>query len=175
MTGLGLIEQRAHLLAERRNLLADHVRVMHEEIDDIKRRHMAAIKHAADDMSEAQALLHDAISAHPEMFVKPRTLVIAGIRCGYVKGKGEIAFDDEQAVIRLIRKHLPQQADQLIKTTERLLKTGLGQLSVAELRKIGCELREAGDEVVIKPTATDIDKLIDAILSEGERILAEVA
>jgi hypothetical protein len=41
---------------------------------------------------------------------------------------------------------------------------------VSDLKRLGCEVAEAGDQIVIKPVDGEIDKLVNAYLKE----LAEI-
>ena len=83
------------------------------------------------------------------------------------KGKGKICIDDPAMAIKLIRKHFPEQADVLIKTEEKPVAKAIGQLTVPELKRIGGTVEEAGDQVVIKPTDSEVDKLISALIADA--------
>jgi hypothetical protein len=113
---------------------------------------------------EAQQELHLAIKDHPEEFVKPRTRLLHGIKFGYQKRKGEIAWEDEAKVVALIRKHFPEQEEILIKIVETPVKKALGQLAAADLKKLGVSVENDTDEVIIKATDSDIDQIVEAIL-----------
>ena len=67
-------------------------------------------------------------------------------------------------MVARIKKHLPEQADVLIRTKEAPVKEALAQLTAAELKKIGVTIEDAGDTVVIKPVDSEVDKLVDALL-----------
>ena len=118
-------------------------------------------------MATAQDKLYSSIKGNPELFMKPRTLVIQGIKVGMAKGKGKICIDDPAMAIKLIRKHFPEQADVLIKTEEKPVAKAIGQLTVPELKRIGVTVEEAGDQVVIKPTDSEVDKLISALIADA--------
>ncbi|MEQ9132679.1 MAG: hypothetical protein RJQ08_08560 [Salinisphaeraceae bacterium] len=162
------IEKRARDYADRRAVLTERVGELQSEIEAARRRHLPGIKRAVNGATEAHDRLASAIQAAPEAFEKRRTLVIAGVRVGYQKGKGKIAWDDEQLVIDRIHRHFPDRVEDLVKVTEKPVRTALGQLSVAELRKLGCEVTETDDYVLIKPTDGEVDKLVDALLKEAQ-------
>jgi len=146
--------------------LREKVELLNEEIEKIKKARLPQIRKAVEQASERQQALRVAIEESPELFEKPKTVVFHGIKVGFQKGKGEIAWEDEDTVVRLIYKHFPEQADTLIKTIQKPLKTALAQLSVADLKKIGVTVTETGDEVVIKATDTEIDKLVNTLLKD---------
>ena len=124
-------------------------------------------------LAETEAALRALVEANPGCFIRPRTQVFAGIKVGYAKGKGALSFDDADSVVARIKKHLPEQADVLIRTKEAPVKEALAQLSAAELKKIGVTLSEAGDQTVVRPVDSEVDKMVDALLKaatgeEGE-------
>ncbi|PLY02745.1 MAG: hypothetical protein C0622_05190 [Desulfuromonas sp.] len=134
---------------------------------------LPGIQTAAADVAAAQGALFETVKQSPSLFVKPKTMVIYGVRVGFKKEKGKVSISNEEITIRLIRKHLPDQAESLIQTTDKVLKNALQQLSGAELKKIGAEIQADTDQVFIKPVGDDIDKFVAALLEEGEAILKE--
>ncbi len=168
MATLGDIERLTKEYAEWRRDLSEAVLVAEHEIAAIKRRHVAAIKRKVEAVAERQAQLKAAIKASPELFKKPRTLIIEGIKIGFMKEKGTISWTDASQVIKLIKKHFAEQAEVLIKTTEKLVKGALQQLPAADLKRIGVTVGADGDAVVIKSTDGDIDKLVEAFLKGDE-------
>ncbi len=161
-------EGLAQELASARAMLKGRVDALEGEVAKIKKSHLPAIRRWAENAAEKQALLKQVIEEHPECFMKPKSMILHGIRFGYQKGKGAIEWDDDAIVIKLIKKHFPEQSEILIKTTEKPVKKALGQLTVDELKKIGVTVESTGDEVFIKFTETEIDKIVNAILAAEE-------
>jgi hypothetical protein len=89
---------------------------------------------------------------------------------GYAKGKSGIEWDDPAAVVAAIEKHLPEQAEALIRWTAKPLKEAINQLDVSDLRKIGCRVVDTGDRIVIRPVDSEVDTLVDALLKEATTI-----
>ena len=118
MATLTDIEQHTRCYADARDLLASRVQALQDEIEAAKRRKLFGIKKAVAAAAEARDKLHAAIEDSPELFERPRTLVILGIRIGYTKGSGKLSFDDASKVVQLIRRHFPEQSEVLVKTTE---------------------------------------------------------
>lgn len=164
MTQLTDIEPTAKAYADARAKVVEIVTDLNAGIDALKRNHMPALKRAITKAAEKHDQLKQIIEANPALFVKPRTVIYHGVKIGMKKGTGGISFDDADQVVRLIKKHYPDQADVLIITSEKPAKDALAQLSVAELKKIGCNSVDAGDAVVIKPTDSEVDKLVDTLL-----------
>jgi exonuclease VII small subunit len=164
MTQLTDIEPSAKAFAEARSKVAEIVTQLNDGIDALKRDHMPALKRAISRAAERHDQLKQIIEANPDLFKKPRTVIYHGVKIGYQKGKGGITFDDADQVVRLIKRHFPDQADVLVTTVEKPAKDALAQLTVAELKKVGCAVVDAGDAIVIKPTDSEVDKLVDTLL-----------
>ena len=173
MNQLTDIEKRAKAFADARLETAGIVTVLNTAIEELKRYNLPALKRSIAKVAERHENLKAIIDANPQFFVRPKTLVFHGVKLGFAKGKGGIQFDDSEQVVKLIRKHLPEQADVLIITKETPAKDALAQLTAAELKKIGCTVVNTGEQVVIKPADSAVDKLVDALIkgateTEGE-------
>lgn len=169
MTTLTDIEKLARVYAAQRNALADQVALLHADMADLKRRRLPAIRKAVARAAEAHSALHAELEAHPELFVKPRSMTFDGIKVGWVKGKGEIHVADAAQVVKLIRRHFPDRFDDLVKVKETPLKSALGRLTADELKRIGVTVEETGDRVVIKPVDGEVEKLVEALLGEATK------
>lgn len=166
MKSLAEIESLVRSYATTRSVLKEKVSVCEAEIAAIKKQHIAGIKRAAVSASEKEAELRASIEESAGLFVKPRSLTMHGIKFGFQKQKGTIVYQDEPKVIQLIRKYLPDFADRLIKTEDKLLKNGLADVSVSDLKKIGVEIKNSGDEAFVKSVDSDIDKIVNALMKE---------
>lgn len=164
MSTLNDIELRAKKYAEARERIGAIVTDLNEGIEAIKRAELPRLKKAIAAAAEHHDALKGLIEAAPELFRKPRTVTFHGLRLGYMKGKGGIVWDDSDAVVAAIQKHLPEQAETLIRWTGKPLKEAINQLDVATLRKIGCRVVDTGEQVVIKPVDSAVDKMVDALL-----------
>lgn len=163
---LNEIEKRARAFADEQRELRFLVESLQAEVEDAKRRAMKAIRRAVEKAKTRQAALAAAIEQRPDLFVKPRTIVVEGIKFGWQKQKGGLLIEDESRTCQLIHKRLPDIADQLIRTTEKPVKEALNQLTAADLKLIGVQVTADVDVVLIKDTASDVDKLVAALLKE---------
>lgn len=168
MATLGEIEKLTRDYADARSNLATTIGDLEDKINALRRQYLPGIKVQVGIAKERKDLVKGAIEESTALFVKPRTFIICGIRVGMEKAKGKIEWEDDQAVVKLIRRHFPEQAEILIKTTEKPLKKGLGQLSVHDLKKLGITVEETGDIAVIRPTDSDVEKLVEALLKDEE-------
>ena len=148
--------------------LSDRVSELNQEVEVVKRRHMSGIRGAVCLASGRKADLREALEASTATFVKPRTLVLHGIKVGFRKGKGGIDFDDADAVVSRIKKLFPNEKDTLIATKEKPNVVALGELPAVDLKRLGCTIESAGDVVVISPTDSDVDKIVTALLKDAD-------
>jgi hypothetical protein len=169
MGSLGNIEVLTKNYSDSYSKLSDKVKELNDEIDSVKRKHMRYIKSFAEDALEKKSLLSNAIDESKDLFEKPKSIILHGMKVGLQKGKGKITIPDEEKTILLIRKNLSDQADILIKTEEKLVKPALNNLTAGELKRVGLNLVESTDEVLIKPTGSDIDKIVNALLKEDPK------
>jgi hypothetical protein len=167
VTTLTDLERRAKAFATTRETLAAIVSDLNEGIEALKRDKMRALKAAVNAAAEQHDRLKVLIEENPDLFAKPRSVVMNGIKFGYRKGTGGVEIDDEAQTIKLIRKHFPDQFDVLVKTSERPIKAALTALTVAELKRIGATAEETGDVVFIKPTDSAVDKLVNQLLKSA--------
>lgn len=169
MTQLKDIEGLARAYADAYAELGDDVAVLENSIREIRRKMLPRIKRAADKAAQAKQSLTAAVESAPALFVKPRTRLLHGIKVGFAKQKGTVELGDEAAVIRRIRKLLPEdQAELLIRTQESVHKQAVYDLSVEDLKRLGISITNDSDRVVVKVADSDIEKLVDALLKDEE-------
>lgn len=170
MITLADIEALTRQYAAARAALSDRVQELEDETTRIRRQRLPAIRRALGLAQERRERLAAAIAESPQLFECPRSVILHGIRVGYQKGRGSITWENDARVVALIRRHLPDQAESLIRVIERPLKTALAQLSTAELRRIGVEVVETGEEIVIRPVDGGLDRLIERLLADTEHV-----
>jgi hypothetical protein len=158
------IEARTKAFSEARQKLATIVAELEDALANLRRNNLPRVKRQLNRVAELQALLEADIAAAPELFTKPRTVVLHGVKVGFEKGKGAVTFDDADKVVELIRKKLPDLADVLIKTEHSPIKKALANLTVQQLKSVGAQVEEAGDRVVVRAVDGAVDKLVTALL-----------
>lgn len=161
---LSQIEGKTRAYAEARDRLRELCAALEAGMKDLRIEHLPGIRKALNRAAEAEAALHALIERAPELFVRPKTVILHGIRVGYMKGKGGIEWDDADRVLALIERHLPDQLDTLCKVVRRPSRDAIAQLDVATLKKIGCRVVDTGEEVFIKAADGALDKMVDALL-----------
>ena len=163
-TTLDRITDQAKALAEQRARLHTLVTAMQQGIEALHASNLPAIREAINSATAAWTGLESMVRENPQLFIKPRKVKAHGITFGLEKGKGVMTIANPDKTCALIRKHLPEQADVLIATTEAPAKEALAQLSAEQLKKLGVVITDTGDRVVIRASDTDTDKLVKALI-----------
>lgn len=154
--------------ADARLVLSDRMRAMNDEIEAVKRKYLPIIRHAVNKAKSLKENLSNAIEESRDLFKRPKTMTVHGIKFGLQKVSDDIEWDDEETVINRIKKTMVGQINVLINTKETLCKTALKQLPAPDLKKIGVSLVVGSEQVLIKDTNSDIDKLVQKLLDEDK-------
>lgn len=170
---LGQIETATKTFSKQHEAIADRLKIINDQIEDVKRRHMASLRAEVGRVAAAHQELHTLIESAPGLFEKPRTYVFHGIKVGMAKKKGTIEISNPEKTVSLIEKHLPDQAEVLINTTKTPVKKAMGTLTADQLKKIGCEVTKDTDGVVISPTDGEIEKAVQALLKDATEDLQQ--
>jgi len=176
MATMEQIEKLAREYSVERGALVELVNELNNEMERAKRKYLGSIRRQVAKTKDAESALAAAIDRSRDLFVRPKTLVLHGVKCGLQKGKGGIAWEDEDFVLSRIEKLYADDAamlEQLLIVKKRPRKEGLESLDVAALKKLGCTVVESGDQVVVKATDGEVDRLVAALLKdETEEALA---
>jgi len=166
------IEKQVKEYSDARKLLRDRVENLEDEIRASKKKLIPGIRSAVESAKEKHAGLKASIEGSKDLFVQPRTLTLFGIKFGLMKQKGALSWGKgkkaAEAVVKLLKRMFPEGDGwkTYVKTTEEPMKKTLSTLTIAELKKLGVEVTNDGDAVVIEDTASEIDKLVDKLLDE---------
>ena len=167
MTEMADIEAWAKVYADAQRELGFVVDETRLALDVVMRRRMTLLRRRSEAAATARAALARAVLANPRLFEKPRTLVFHGIRCGLTRSKPSVEIANEKRTVGLIKKHLPDLYEALVKVEEKPLKTAMNGLKVADLKRIGCSLTLGRDDVVIKVPDDRVTKLAKAFLKDA--------
>lgn len=169
MSTIEEIEIKAKALAESRAELAERVGRIREEQEAVKRKLMTGVRNALARARDAYDQLRELVEDSPELFEKPKTRTLHGVRVGWMKQRGKLLWEDDRTVIDALRKVLGEEAEGFIKVSEKPLATRLQDLPAKDLRRIGVTVTDDTEVVVIKTADDALDKLIDALIGD-ERI-----
>lgn len=162
------IESLAGKFAGARYSLAVELETLRDLQEAAKRQRLRFIRAALVKFKAAHADLKDALESNREIFEKPKTRMLHGIKVGFQKQRGKLEIDNDEQVVKLIRKHFPEQFDALVQTIRKPVKPALQNLPAVDLKRLGVRVTDDIDTVVIKPADGEVDKLIDALLNDEE-------
>lgn len=172
---VGDIERATLEFASERTKLVEIVGELTSEIENLKRRKIGAIRRAVDLTAEKRNALYNLLSESKQLFTSPRSLILHGVRVGWQKGKGKLEWLDGERVADLVEKNLPRQFDELIQVKRMPIADALARLDAATLRKFGINVIDAEDQVVIRPTNSAVDKIVNALLKGAEELTEQEA
>jgi len=162
------IERLAQTTGQTFDRLQEVAAELEAELTAVKRRYMARLRRALATHVEARAALRAAVTDSPELFARPKSRAVHGVRFGWEKGKGRITWHDADGVVRLIERKLPDQVDVLIKTTKTPVRKALSQLPAQTLKSIGCEVQETDDAPFIRMVDSELQKFVDQLVADEE-------
>lgn len=165
---LGEIENLCKRYATKRRFLTDRITALNTDMERVRRVHYPGIKDAATEAAEQRTALLDAVKAAPHLFEKPKTLTLHGIKVGWQKQADKIEWDSDKEVCERIRKELPaDQAAVLInEPAPKPVKTALGKLADAVLKRLGVRRLHGVDVALVSESDGEVDKMVEAMLKE---------
>lgn len=169
------IEKLAKNYSGARDELRERLQVMRDEIEDVRRRRLQGIKNSLARLTGAHDELLQAVTASPDLFDKPKTQVLHGVRVGWVKQKGSLQYANVERTIELIEKHMEDRAPTLINIKKTPIAAAIAKLTGKELKSIGVSISDDTDAPTVKPVGDDLDKLIKALVKDREEAVAEEA
>ena len=146
--------------------MEDMMAALEADLAAVKRRHLRALKRQAAVVAAREGELQRAVGACPGLFAKPRTAVLHGTKIGYATSVGSVVFEDEARVVELIGAHFKDRFDELVKTERTPRKEVLRTLTSTELAQLGCRIDGAGEFIVLKRMAGDVEKLINRLIDK---------
>lgn len=168
---------------EMETIIAD----LEKELGEVKHKYMAALKRKVGQVARCEAELTQIIEASPELFAKPKTMILHGVKIGFTLSKGSVEFDDddEQNVVRRIQAlcgctdefktddTFVGRESEFIRTKFAVNKVAVSRLSAEDLERIGCRIDGAGDVVCVKRVAGDVEKIIDKMIAKLVETMVE--
>lgn len=157
------------------NGLEEMIGELNADLEAVKQKHLGAIKRRASAIARSEAEITQMIEAAPDLFTKPKTQILHGVKVGLTTSKGKLEFDDddEEAVIKRIRAKLADRIDELIRIREQVNKDAVKRLPAIDMAKIGCRIDGAGDVVVLKRVAGDVERLVDKMIAKLVEAMVE--
>lgn len=166
------IDTLARVARKARTLLTDRVASLQADLAAAQKRRREGIIDAASQAAQAEAELLAAVQSSPELFVKPKSMILHGLKCGYRKGSGSVEWtiDDDKLIERLKKRFgdLSPEVEQCVEVVEKIDSDGLRELDGKDLAALGVTIEGTGDVPFVKAADTELDKLVKAILKAGQ-------
>lgn len=163
---LATIDAAVEKFAAEHSSLQELISKINEESLAIHRKHRRQLTQLMGRVIVARTLLHSLLSENRTLFQKPKTRVLHGVKIGFSKGKGKVEIGDADKTVALIRKHLADMEEVLIRSKYTPDKEALEKLPADQLKKIGVTITETGDKVLIQPIDSDFEKMVNKILEQ---------
>lgn len=166
---LEAIRAAAETLANAHNDTTGCATLMQAEIKNaiapIVERYKDTMDTRAATEAAAEATLTAMLIAAPNLFIKPRSLAVDGVRCGYIKAPDFIDWSDEAAVIARIKAMRPDLAALLIRTQESLVQDALAGVDAKDLISFGVRTITGVDHHFITIGDNDVEKLTKLVIA----------
>jgi hypothetical protein len=161
------IERLCLRFSAERERLHDRLTILEGELQTVKRRHLKEIKRCTAQAAQAESDLRAAIEDGPELFDKPKTQIFHGIKVGYRKGTGALDWEDDEELVRKIEKTFGDLAEDYLIVKKKPRAEALEGCDAATLKRLGVQVGDDGEQVVIKPVETAIERLVKALLKDA--------
>jgi hypothetical protein len=166
---LGTIETKCQCYDTAADALDAMILNLESDLEAVRRKHLKGLKAQAAIVANREADLHAAIESAPGLFVKPRTFILHGVKVGLTTSNGKLVWDidDEELVASLKRRFKDDERwkDYVIEKlspSEDALRT----LDADTQAKLGLRIEGAGDTVVLKRTAGDVEKMMEKLIEK---------
>lgn len=173
MSTLAEIQKHAQACSQARATLTELLHVMQTELDAVKAGSFPAISRAGRKVAALHSKLEALIKAHPDLFAKPRTQVIDGLKFGLQKQRGSMSWDEDDKLIARIDKLVAagdltdEQRDMLVTRTEKPVVKALEKLDAKTIKRLGITVAADTDEVLIKSVDGEIEKAVNAAIKDA--------
>lgn len=172
-TKLQDIEDKCQTYRDARSKLDETLAELAKALDQVKADFRPALRRLINVVSKRESELYLAVQDAPECFEKRRTATFHDVKVGFVTTKGKVRWEQEAAVINLIRKKLPDMEDTLVCVAESVSREAVRNLTADQMRRIGCWIDGATEAVVLKDLGGDVDKAINKLISSRVAAITE--
>lgn len=153
-------------LQEAHTKLCEAVTEMNHDIELVRQSHLSRLKRCVARAKELRSAVIAAIESTPALFIKPKSLILHGIKVGFKKLPDGILITDEATTIDLITTHCPELLPTLVRTTEALNKKHLATLPPDTLQQIGVSIEPGAEETMAVPVDSNVDRLVKALMAD---------
>lgn len=170
---LDQIRSAADRLAVAHQATVARVALMQEEIKQavqpIYDRHRAGLDAATEEEAAANRAVWDLLTVSPQLFKRPRSLTVNGVRAGWRKAEDSLDWDEDHTLIDRIAALIPEQYPLLVRTEQSIVADAVAQLDGDTLRTLGVRRITGADAPYITMGDADVEKLAKALIADALR------
>jgi hypothetical protein len=181
MTQLEKLQTTALQLSHHTDELRAELLLLDAELTAAKDAHMLAIRTLTRKVIKSQATLAEGIKAQPELFGKPRTFIVEGIKFGLRKQVGKMDWADDVQLVKWVDELFakgeitPAQHKQVVEVRYAVVAKGLEKLDAKTLKLLGVTVEADSDVVEIKSVDSDTERMVKAIIKDAAKDAANDA
>jgi hypothetical protein len=170
------LEQLAKTYRQSLDILAHRVTVLNAAVQAAQDRHMPDVRLAIAAALDAQAKVIAAIDQRRDLFVKPRSMTLCGIKLGIGKQRGRTKWPKTEKLLAAMKRVFsPATYKGFVVAKEEPNKAALANLPAPELKKLGVTIVDTGDAVFAEPAKSTIDQQVAQLLDDAADEQAEKA
>jgi hypothetical protein len=181
MTELEKLQSAALQLSHHTDALRQELVLLESEVSAAQAAHMLTIRSLTRSVIKRQAELAEGIKAHPELFDKPRTLIVAGIKFGLRKQPGKMCWADDAKLLKRVDELFAKgdistaQYEGVVEVRFVLVAKGLEKLDASTLKRLGVTVEADSDAVEIKSVDSEVEKMVKAVIKDAMKDAANDA
>lgn len=166
MTTLQDIEKSCTKLSKARTALALKLANLNAEVDGVRQKHIAGIRSGMERVEQLTAETRALVEGAPNLFEKPKSTVLAGIKVGFQQGKERVEIPDVERTLARIEQLLPDSVGDYVQVERSPIRAALKQLPAAMLKRLHVTVVPGTDDPFVKPQDTDVEKLYQRLVAE---------
>ena len=165
------IDVLAKNYAARRARVATLVARMDDDIRTIHTQYRRDLREALGTAAGAKDALVSMIREAADLFTKPKTWTLHGLKFGLRKGTGKVEFEiEEDVLVTKLRKRFGEDSEEFracVEVKHVIKKDALRDLEAKDLAALGVTLEDVVDVPFVKGATSDTDKLVTRLLKES--------
>ena len=158
------VERLAARFARRRAELGGCVREVQAAIDAARDAGRPTLLRRTRAAAAARDELEAALAAAPELFRRPRTRLLSGIRVGWRRPPARVEIPDEQHTVTAIRRRFGASSGQYLREKVSVARGAVRGLPARVLAALGVTVTEPDDAPTVVPADSDLERTAAALL-----------
>ena len=163
---LAEIERLTAVYASRRAALREAASEVQAALDAARRAGRPRVVRRAAACAAARDELEAALSSAPDLFRRPRTRVLGGIRIGWRRPPARVEIPDEAHTIAALRRRFGSDAAQYLREKVTVARAAVRGLPARVLTALGVAVVEPEDAPFVSAPDDDTDRLVEALLAK---------